>query len=405
MKLEIIKNSKIWFILSGSLILTSFIFIIFSFAKFSSPVKLGLDFTGGSKIEYVFQTKTLKDQNISSESIQQVLSEVGLNNSTSINLDRMEMYQSASADTLKIAYTGDYNFYDNSDFFKGIGRMGINELVFGLPLSLKYYLKPLAKGFNLKNMVILVGKLVLTKAIGTVVFGAIGAFIRYGALMATMGFTNFTPEECKQLAFKSWIEEMQKYKDLDFTEMVKDVVSVDKSRDYSVNRATATEEPERAIYASEINQKYGPLRLKGVEFVGELISVIGSLPTQSEINTYRIKLQTELNDKTTKTLNEKNQKYQDLFYSLDEETQAGAAGSNFKKIMEENEFFATSFTESQRKLFVDRLFYRNHFVGGIPDYKLLDSVDKIRNTFLTITNYAPDACVCKKPLAYTEKDI
>lgn len=82
MKLEIIKNSKIWFILSGSLILTSFIFIIFSFAKFSSPVKLGLDFTGGSKIEYVFQTKTLKDQNISSESIQQVLSEVGLNNST-----------------------------------------------------------------------------------------------------------------------------------------------------------------------------------------------------------------------------------------------------------------------------------------------------------------------------------
>ncbi len=46
---------------------------------------------------------------------------VGLNNSTSINLDRMEMYQSTSADTLKIAYTGDYNFYDNSDFFKGIG--------------------------------------------------------------------------------------------------------------------------------------------------------------------------------------------------------------------------------------------------------------------------------------------
>ena len=35
----------------------------------------------------------------------------------------------------------------------------------------------------------------------------------------------------------------------------------------------------------------------------------------------------------------------------------------------------------------------------------MNSADKIRNTFLTITNYAPDACVCKKPLAYTEKDI
>lgn len=46
---------------------------------------------------------------------------VGLNNSTSINLDRMEMYQSAGADTLKLAYTGDYNFYDNAAFLKGIG--------------------------------------------------------------------------------------------------------------------------------------------------------------------------------------------------------------------------------------------------------------------------------------------
>jgi hypothetical protein len=46
---------------------------------------------------------------------------VGLNNATSINLDRMEMYQSAGADTLKLAYTGDYNFYENAAFIKGIG--------------------------------------------------------------------------------------------------------------------------------------------------------------------------------------------------------------------------------------------------------------------------------------------
>jgi hypothetical protein len=46
---------------------------------------------------------------------------VGLNNATSINLDRMEMYQSAGADTLKLAYTGDYNFYENAAFLKGIG--------------------------------------------------------------------------------------------------------------------------------------------------------------------------------------------------------------------------------------------------------------------------------------------
>jgi hypothetical protein len=46
---------------------------------------------------------------------------VGLNNVTSINLDRMEMYQSAGADTLNLAYTGDYNLYNNSAFIKGIG--------------------------------------------------------------------------------------------------------------------------------------------------------------------------------------------------------------------------------------------------------------------------------------------
>jgi hypothetical protein len=46
---------------------------------------------------------------------------VGLNNATSINLDRMELYQSAGADTLKLAYTGDYNFYENAAFLKGIG--------------------------------------------------------------------------------------------------------------------------------------------------------------------------------------------------------------------------------------------------------------------------------------------
>jgi len=46
---------------------------------------------------------------------------VGLNNSTSINLDRMELYQSAYADTLNLAYTGDYNFYNNSAFINGIG--------------------------------------------------------------------------------------------------------------------------------------------------------------------------------------------------------------------------------------------------------------------------------------------
>jgi len=79
MKLEIVKNSKTWFLMSGLLASLSLAFILISFAKFSSPVKLGLDFTGGSKIEYVFKTEQLKNQTISSEAIQGLLSQSGLN--------------------------------------------------------------------------------------------------------------------------------------------------------------------------------------------------------------------------------------------------------------------------------------------------------------------------------------
>lgn len=46
---------------------------------------------------------------------------VGLTNSTSINLDKVKMYQSADADTLKLDYRGNYNFYEDAAFLRGIG--------------------------------------------------------------------------------------------------------------------------------------------------------------------------------------------------------------------------------------------------------------------------------------------
>lgn len=81
MKLNIIKNSRIWFSLSGTLLLLSLIFMILSFIKFSSPVKLGLDFTGGSKIEYSFSLDKMSNKNISSESVANLLSSIGLQSS------------------------------------------------------------------------------------------------------------------------------------------------------------------------------------------------------------------------------------------------------------------------------------------------------------------------------------
>jgi hypothetical protein len=296
-----------------------------------------------------------------------------------------------------------------ANFFKGLGGIALRELLYGLPLNLKYYLKPLAKGFNLKNVAIIVGRLALTKFVSTCVLGFIAATVRYTYLMYIMGVTELTPDEIKNLAWRNWYEEMQKYRDFDLTEIFSDVFSVDKSIKYDYNPATLTsddpEEKERAKYASEVNYKYGPLRIKFREIWDEFSSFSQAQPTKEELNTYMAIQAQKLDANTTKELNEKNQKYQDLFYSLDREKQRVAADDIFEEYMLENRGYATSFTDSERKLFVDRLFYRNQFVGGIIDYKTLNSADKIRNTFLTITNYAPDACVCKKPLAYTEKDI
>lgn len=295
------------------------------------------------------------------------------------------------------------------NFFKGLGGIALRELLYGLPLNLKYYLKPLAKGFNLKNVAIIVGRLALTKFVSTCVLGFIAATVRYTYLMYIMGVTELTPDEIKNLAWRNWYEEMQKYRDFDLTEIFSDVFSVDKSIKYDYNPATLTsddpEEKERAKYASEVNYKYGPLRIKFREIWDEFSSFSQAQPTKEELNTYMAIQAQNLESNTTKELNEENQKYQDLFYSLDREKQRVAADDIFEEYMLENRGYATSFTDSERKLFVDRLFYRNQFVGGIIDYKTLNSADKIRNTFLTITNYAPKACVCKKPLAYTEKDI
>ncbi len=51
---HVVERAPIWAGISGSLILLSLIAITLSFLKFGSPVRLGLDFTGGTKIEYKF---------------------------------------------------------------------------------------------------------------------------------------------------------------------------------------------------------------------------------------------------------------------------------------------------------------------------------------------------------------
>jgi len=46
---------------------------------------------------------------------------VGMNNATSIDLNRFQLYQSAENDTLKLNYRGNYNFYDDANYIKSFG--------------------------------------------------------------------------------------------------------------------------------------------------------------------------------------------------------------------------------------------------------------------------------------------
>ncbi|NQY79357.1 MAG: protein translocase subunit SecF [Candidatus Caenarcaniphilales bacterium] len=79
--LNVIKNSQLWFGFSGVLIFASLIFIFLSIIKFSSPVRPGLDFTGGTKLEYSFANSELEGKDLSSETIQKLLVNYGLKNS------------------------------------------------------------------------------------------------------------------------------------------------------------------------------------------------------------------------------------------------------------------------------------------------------------------------------------
>ncbi|MDX1917766.1 MAG: protein translocase subunit SecF [Candidatus Caenarcaniphilales bacterium] len=54
---SVVERAPLWMMISGTLIGLSLLMIGFSWQKFKAPVRLGLDFTGGSKIEYKFDKK------------------------------------------------------------------------------------------------------------------------------------------------------------------------------------------------------------------------------------------------------------------------------------------------------------------------------------------------------------
>ena len=83
LNLNVIKLSPLCFIFSGSLILASLFFMIQSFRTFGAPVRPGLDFIGGTKLEYRFKAESLAKSSVplNSETVQNLLKSIGLGSS------------------------------------------------------------------------------------------------------------------------------------------------------------------------------------------------------------------------------------------------------------------------------------------------------------------------------------
>ncbi len=81
--LNVIKLTPVWFIFSGLMLTAAIFFIVQSVIAFGAPVRPGLDFTGGSKIEYKFNGKELaaSGKTLNSEAVQNTLKSIGLGGS------------------------------------------------------------------------------------------------------------------------------------------------------------------------------------------------------------------------------------------------------------------------------------------------------------------------------------
>ena len=75
MKVDIVKYRWFWFGFSLAILIPGLIAIGLCFAKYGSPIKLGLDFTGGTKLEYKFFKE------VKLEDVRKVLDDHGLSGS------------------------------------------------------------------------------------------------------------------------------------------------------------------------------------------------------------------------------------------------------------------------------------------------------------------------------------
>lgn len=88
MKLNVIKQRSLWWTLSASFILAGIISMVISTATLGSPLRLGLDFVGGTRLQFELDCSqaSICDKPIDITSVRQALDEQGLGNTSSIQI-------------------------------------------------------------------------------------------------------------------------------------------------------------------------------------------------------------------------------------------------------------------------------------------------------------------------------
>jgi tetrahydromethanopterin S-methyltransferase subunit B len=280
--------------------------------------------------------------------------------------------------------------------FKSFAKVAVREALFGLPFNLRKYLTPLTRtGVNIKGIAQTIINFSLAKAIGTFIFGGIGACLEWSALQLTMGFTGLERDEVYDMSIGEWNEETKKYKDLDVTSILGDIINSESSEETKTNKASNLE------YYSKVKREYGPLEIKIWENIVQVSSILSARPTQSEWLVYEEKKKNEMVQKMKENTEKEVVKYEQSFYALPLEEQKNIAGmiaDNFTIMIENGNYDASGLDKSTRDKILKRYFIRADF-NGIPlsDTK---NVEELKNTYLTATNYRGFPCVCKSELSY-----
>lgn len=283
-------------------------------------------------------------------------------------------------------------FFGN--FTKGFVKVSIRESLFGLPFNLRQYLTPMARtGFNIKGAGQTYLNFMIAQAVGTIVIGGINACIEFALLSLTMGYTGLSRDEVWDMSITEWQRETSKYKDLDLTEILGDIINSEYDQDTEVNKVSGLE------YYSDVKREYGPLKIKVWESFVEIGSILKAKPTQEEYETYVKRKAEEQKNNTNKKTLKKIEQYQDLYYSFTPEEQRKQSGDNWMyDSFSKGE--TSKLPSSLGKKIQERFFMKMEDYNGFTSLNDINATaDQIKTSYGELNSYTGYPCVCKKPLS------